>query len=123
MPDDGSVAFVTDSMRNKISVLGLTEKVTNRLMVAVDEIYSNVVRYGGATRADISVSDGKDGVMLVFEDDGKPYNPTTAREPDVTLSADEREIGGLGIFMVKKMATEMKYEYSDGKNRLTVVFG
>ena len=123
VPDDGSVAFVTDTMRNKISVLGLTEKVTNRLMVAVDEIYSNVVRYGGATRADISVSDGKDGVTLVFEDDGKPYNPTTALEPDVTLSADEREIGGLGIFMVKKMATEMKYEYSDGKNRLTVVFG
>ena len=58
----------------------------------------------------------------VFTDDGKPYDPTTAKEPDITLSAEEREIGGLGIFMVKKMAAEISYRYEGGKNLLNVGF-
>ena len=57
-----------------------------------------------------------------FEDNGKPYDPTTAKEPDITLSAEERDIGGLGIFMVKKMAADIQYENAKGKNKLTVVF-
>ena len=98
-------------------------KVANKVQIAVDEIYSNIVYYSGATNAKITVTASDEKLSLLFEDDGIPYNPTTAKEPDVTLSAEEREIGGLGIFMVKKMAADIHYENTDGKNRLTVVFG
>ena len=53
-------------------------------------------------------------------DDGTPYDPTAQPEPDVTLSAEEREIGGLGIFMVKKSMDRVSYAYEDGKNVLTL---
>ena len=58
---------------------------------------------------------------MTFTDDGIPYNPIKAEEPDVTLSAEERKIGGLGIFMVKKMTESMEYTYEDDKNILSLV--
>ena len=59
-------------------------------------------------------------LSLRFEDDGKPYDPTTAAEPDITASAEQREIGGLGIFMARKMMDHMDYMYKDGSNVLTL---
>lgn len=82
-------------------------KVANKVKIAVDEIYSNIVYYRGAKNAMITVT-GSDGKLsLLFEDDGIPHDPTTAKEPDVTLSAEECDIGGLGIFPVKKMAADI----------------
>ena len=60
-------------------------------------------------------------VALKFEDEGVPYNPLEKDDPDVTLSVEDREIGGLGIFMVKKSMDDMYYEYKDGKNILTLM--
>ena len=57
---------------------------------------------------------------LRFEDDGVEYNPLKKQDADITLGAEEREIGGLGIFMVKKSMDSMEYEYTDKKNILTL---
>lgn len=78
--------------------------------------------YSGAETASVTVSYDGEALALRFLDDGRPYDPTTAKEPDITLSAEEREIGGLGIFMVRKMATEIDYKNEGGRNCLTVVF-
>ena len=78
--------------------------------------------YSGAKNAKITVTASDEKLSLLFEDDGIPYDPTTAKEPDITLSAEERDIGGLGIFMVKKMAADIQYENAKGKNKLTGVF-
>ncbi|NCC07256.1 MAG: ATP-binding protein [Clostridia bacterium] len=59
-------------------------------------------------------------VMLRFIDNGKAYDPTEQKEPDITLSADEREIGGLGIFMVKKFMDKVEYTRHENKNVLTL---
>ena len=59
-------------------------------------------------------------VTISFIDGGKPFDPTAKPDPDVTLSAEEREIGGLGIFMTKKIMDEVRYEYAGGKNILTM---
>ena len=59
-------------------------------------------------------------VVIQFMDGGKPYNPLEKDDPDTTLGVEEREIGGLGIFMVKKSMDKIDYEYSDGKNILTI---
>ena len=62
-----------------------------------------------------------DTVRLIFSDNGKPYNPLDANEPDITASAEERSIGGLGIFMVRKMMDNVEYMYKDGQNVLTLM--
>ena len=86
-----------------------------------DEIYANIVNYSKATLTTISYSIENGKLRISFTDNGVSYNPLEANEPDTTLSAEEREIGGLGIFMVKKMTESMEYEYADDKNQLTLV--
>ena len=90
------------------------------LKVVTDEIFSNIVYYSGAKNAEILFHVDADRITLVFQDDGMPYNPMEAEEPDITAGAEERSIGGLGLFMVKKMAEQVSYEYADQKNQLTV---
>ena len=58
--------------------------------------------------------------MITFLDSGVPYDPLAKADPDVTLSAEERQIGGLGIFMVKKSMDSMEYKYQDGRNILVI---
>ena len=95
-------------------------KLATKLMVAVDEIYSNIVRYSGASEAQIRIVKETDTLRLVFCDNGKPYNPLDAKEPDITASAEDRAIGGLGVFMVRKMMDNVEYMYKDGQNVLTL---
>ena len=91
------------------------------MKVVADEIFSNIVYYSGAKTSGILFRNDADTITLVFMDDGVPYNPMEAEEPDITAGAEERKIGGLGLFMVKKMAEQVRYEYAGGKNQLTVV--
>lgn len=59
--------------------------------------------------------------MLTLKDHGTPYNPLEKEDPDITLSAEERDIGGLGIFMVKNLMDEVTYDYIDEENILTLI--
>lgn len=121
-PDKDSIKTVTEFMKSTLEEWKVPMKVANKVQIAVDEIYSNIVYYSGATNAKITVTASDEKLSLLFEDDGIPYNPTTAKEPDVTLSAEERDIGGLGFFMVKKMAAELNYRYENDKNVLAIIF-
>ena len=91
--------------------------------LVVEEVFVNIARYASGDEigeAEIS-ADIEDGVLtLVFRDSGVPYNPLEKDDPDITLSADEREIGGLGIFLVKKNMDEVSYDYVDGHNVFTM---
>lgn len=95
-------------------------KAAMQTQVILDELLSNIIHYSGASRISLScrVWDGE--IRLRFCDDGKPYDPLQAPEPDISLSAEERGIGGLGILMVKKSADALHYAYEDGQNVLTV---
>lgn len=77
-------------------------KVVSQINIAVDEIFSNIARYSGATSVSVGCEAEKDHVVLRFADNGRPYDPTEKADPDITLSAEKRDIGGLGIFMVEK---------------------
>ena len=92
----------------------------HRAAIVIDEIASNIVRCSGATTFDLTYRRAETGYALVFSDEGTPFNPLTQPSPDVTASAEERQIGGLGIFMVKQMAEFVNYERRDGRNVLTV---
>ena len=91
--------------------------------IVMDEIVSNIVRCSGATGFTIRLSNLETGGMeMVFIDDGSPFDPTSdSKQPDITATVEDRDIGGLGIFMVKKMSKSVKYVRESGRNVLTVV--
>ena len=104
---------------------GCSAKTKMQIDIAIEEIFVNIATYaypseGG--QAVIEIETDKNGkiVKITFEDQGVPYNPLENEDPDITLPAEERPIGGLGIFMVKNIMDEVSYEYADGKNRLTI---
>ncbi|MBR5231481.1 MAG: SpoIIE family protein phosphatase [Clostridia bacterium] len=111
-----AAAFVEENLEKFEVPMGLSA----RLMVALDEIFSNIVRYSGASEAQIRLVKEADTLRLIFRDNGKPYNPLDAEAPDITASAEDRTIGGLGIFMVRKMMDNVEYEYTHGMNKLTL---
>ena len=119
-PTMESIPQVAAFVEEHLEAFEVPTKISMKLMVALDEIYSNIVRYSGASQAQIRVSKEADTLQLIFRDDGKPYNPLDAEIPDVSASAQERAIGGLGIFMVRKMMDDMEYMYKDGHNVLTL---
>ncbi len=100
-------------------------KAQTQIDVAVEEIYVNICNYAykdqggeGDAKVNMKITDGV--AEIVFEDSGIQYDPLANEEPDITLSAEEREIGGLGIFITKKTMDEVLYDYKDGKNALTL---
>jgi serine/threonine-protein kinase RsbW len=98
-------------------------KESTQISIAIDEIISNIVYYaypGSNGNVEVSCDASADRVTIVIEDSGIPYNPLEKEDPNVTLSAEERDIGGLGIFMVKKTMDEVFYEYKNKKNIITI---
>ena len=120
VPDKEAVAQVSDFLDGCVEDYAVPMRVGYSLKVVADEIFSNIVYYSGAKTAQILFRDDPDRVTLVFLDDGTPYNPMEAEEPDTTAGVEERSIGGLGIFMVKKSMDDVFYEHRDGQNRLTI---
>jgi len=114
MPD--VIKFIDDTLKEET----VDKSDRAKILVAVDELYSNICRYSKAAEAKIECHVTEDYVQILFEDDGIPYNPLEKADPDITLSAEEREAGGLGIYMVRTMMDDMEYEYADAKNRLTI---
>lgn len=91
------------------------------VLVALDEIYSNICRYSRAERVECKCQVREGMVTLSFEDDGEAYNPLMRADPDTQAAPEEREIGGMGIYLVKQLMDEVKYQYRDGKNCLTLI--
>ena len=116
---------ITSFVEEALEKIGCPMKVRIQMNVAIDEIFSNICYYayqpgtGDATIL-LDISENPTQVTVTFIDQGIPYDPLKQEEPDTTLSADERTIGGLGIFMVKKSMDELSYEYKDGKNILNM---
>jgi anti-sigma regulatory factor (Ser/Thr protein kinase) len=101
---------------------GLPEKTRRHVLVAAEEIFVNIAQYayGPETgKVIVRVTSGGD-VTVEFEDSGVPYDPTQKNDPDITLSAEEREIGGLGIFMAKSIMDSISYRREGNKNILTI---
>ena len=93
-----------------------------QINIAIDEIYSNIVKFSGATRVTLIVEVRKATLTarLTFIDNGKPYDPIKQADPDITLPAEEREIGGLGIFIVKKTMDSVSYRRNGENNELAI---
>lgn len=118
----GEVQSFVDQVLEEI---GCSMKAQMQIDIAVEELFVNIAHYAypegnGDAAIEIEPDTANSCVKITFEDQGIPYNPLAHEDPDVTLSAEERSVGGLGIFMVKKSMDDMSYEYKDGKNLLTI---
>ena len=120
-----NIPEVIDFVDRELDELGCPEKTKTQINIAIDELYGNIASYAyGEESGEVTVAvdyDSSTGaVSISFQDEGKPFNPLESREPDITLPARERKIGGLGIFMVKKSMDAMEYRREDGMNILTI---
>lgn len=119
------VTKATEFIEGELEKIGCPMKTIIQINIAIDEMFSNIVKYGypegsGPVTVRFIGREHSRSIFIRFEDEGVPYNPLTKEDPDITLSAEERNIGGLGIFMVKKTMDDIKYKYEDGKNILTI---
>ena len=94
-----------------------------QINIVIDEIFGNICHYAykdsvGAVTVRVESGNTPKAVFLTFTDNGIPYKPLDTEDPDITSSSEERKIGGLGIYLVKKNMDEMKYEYVNQQNRL-----
>lgn len=104
---------------------GASMKASMQISLAVEEVFVNIASYaygGKDGDATIKVETDTDHsqVRITFIDSGVPFDPLKKEDPDVTLSASERDVGGLGIFLTKKTMDDVKYVNQDGKNILTI---
>ena len=116
---------VTDFVLSEIDDGKCPKKTQTQIMIAVEEVFVNISNYayypdiGNAT---VRVAVNSDDVITIeFEDSGKAFNPLENTDPDISSKPEEREIGGLGIFMVKKIMDSVEYEYRDKKNILKLL--
>lgn len=93
----------------------------NELNVVVEELVVNVVSYSHSDYLDVDIIRDEKSITLRFHDNGVPFNPLKKDPPDFSIPFEEREIGGLGIFMVKEYMDEVGYEHAGGENILTVM--
>ncbi len=120
-PSPDKVTEITEFIENVLEQAKVSSKIISQADIVADEIFSNIALYSGATEAKAECAVSENCVTLRFSDNGIPYDPTKNPEPDTTLSADERKIGGLGIFMVKKITDVVSYERKGNKNVLTII--
>lgn len=117
---------VTDFVNEELEALDCPMKAQMQIDIAIDELFGNIARYAyegeepGEATVRVSREECPAGVTVSFIDSGIPFDPLSKEEPDVGLSAEEREIGGLGIFLVKKTMDEVHYRYENGQNVLSI---
>lgn len=100
-----------------------TSTIINKIDLAVEEIFVNIAHYAynpEIGEAWIAASFEDNVLTVIFKDTGKEFNPIAKADPDLSLSAEERDIGGLGIFLTKKFMDSVEYVYMDGQNVLTL---
>lgn len=120
-----NIETVTDFVNEQLEALDCPIKAQMQIDIAIDELFGNIAHYAynpqvGKATVRVEVIEEPLGVTVTFIDNGKPYDPLKNEDPDTTLSAEERKIGGLGIYMVKKSMDEITYEYKNGQNILKI---
>ena len=120
-----NIEAVTDFVNEQLEAYDCPMKAQMQIDIAIDELFGNIAHYAynpdvGDATVRVEVVENPLAVVITFIDKGVPYDPLKKEDPDITLSAEEREIGGLGIFMVKKTMDEIIYEYKDGQNILKI---
>ena len=117
--------IVNDFINKSIGAVECSKKAIMQLGVVVEEIFVNIASYAykdevGIATVQVEVKDNPPAIDLTFIDSGVEYNPLANEDPDLDVAVEERQIGGLGIYLVKNMVEEISYKYEGGKNILSL---
>ena len=118
-----NIEAVTAFVDRELEALHCPMKAQMQIDVALEELFANIAHYAypdSTGEATIRVCVSSEYAEIFLIDSGIPYDPLAKPDPDITLNAQDRPIGGLGIFMTKKLMDSISYEYKDGKNILTI---
>ena len=121
--DTKELSNIQEFVEKELKKYNCNSKTIHQINLVIEEVFINIANYAykekdGYCTLAIQPENGK--VTFTFEDDGVSFNPLEKQDPDINLSADKRDIGGLGIFLTKKMMDEVKYKYENNKNILTL---
>ena len=111
---------MTDYVVDAAQQAGMSELETKRLRLAVEEVAANIVNYSGATSIRLVAAVDNGQLVVTIMDNGQPFDPTTADATDLSIPADQRPPGGMGIVLLRQMTDSQEYEYRSGRNVLTV---
>lgn len=120
-----NVDQVIEFINKELDAFGCIAKAKTEIDVAVDEIFANISNYAynpnvGSVTIQIEKLDNPNAATITFIDSGVPFDPLIKKDPNVSLSAEERQVGGLGIFIVKKTMDKVEYEYKNNQNILKI---
>ena len=120
-----NIEVVTDFVNEELEAFDCPMKAQMQIDIAIDELFGNIAQYAyspevGEATVRVELMEDPRAAVITFIDKGVPYDPLAKSDPDTTLSSEERAVGGLGIFMVKKTMDEITYEYKDGQNILAI---
>lgn len=120
-----NITVVTDFVNAELEKFDCSLKAQMQIDIAIDELFGNIAQYAynpetGPATVRVEVEKDPLAVLITFIDNGKPYDPLAAKDPDITLPAEKREVGGLGVFLVKKTMDDISYEYKNGQNILRI---
>ena len=123
--ESAALATVNAFVEKKLESIDCPLKARKQMRLAVEEIFVNISSYAyhpevGEAEIGVDINGDSPTITIQFFDRGRPFNPLEKPEPDTTLSAGEREIGGLGILLVKKIMDQVDYAYENGRNILTI---
>lgn len=124
--DEKALREVVSFTEAELEKSGCSIKAVMQITVAIEEIFVNIARYAypedkGEVRYSIDFESRKNEITFRMKDNGIQFNPLKKPDPDITLTAEERKIGGLGIYIMKKTMDEVSYAYEKGENILTMV--
>ena len=120
-----NIPAVTDFVNEQLESHACSMKAQMQIDIAIDELFGNIAHYAynpdiGPATVRVELTEEPLRVIITFVDNGVPYDPLKQEDPDTALSAEERQTGGLGIYMVKKSMDAVEYEYKDGQNILKI---
>ena len=120
-----NIAPVTDFVNKELEALDCPVRIRHQIDVAIDELFGNIAQYAydpqvGPATVRVEVAQQPLAVIITFIDHGVPYDPLSQADPLIHLPLEERKVGGLGIFLVKKTMDDVTYEYKNGQNILTI---
>ena len=121
--DDQKLSEVLEFVDTLLEENDCSMKTQMQIDISLEELFVNIAHYAypeGNGWAEIRAKIIDDVIEITLVDGGKPYDPLAKPDPDITLGVEDRQIGGLGIFISKKQMDELKYEYTDGHNVLTM---
>ena len=120
-----NIPAVTDFVNGELEKLDCPPKAQTQIDIAIDELFGNIAMYAytpetGPATVSIDVEEDPLSVIITFIDNGVPFDPLSSEEPDISLPVEQRKIGGLGVFLVKKIMDDVTYEYREGRNILRI---